>query len=310
MSWFSDLFKEDKQTVNLEPDKTPEQLAVLKAQAEWAQKYGSAYEPGKDYSGQLTAEMTPWEKLSMELLTKYAGSANTGELFGLAKDEVSKTLTDYYNPYTSDYYKSLRTQAGLDTEEAIDTLRRSQGYKGAFFNDSTMRKEGDIRLKGATSLSTLLGSMMDEERARKLSTVPTAVSMDTYENQTAPLNKISALQTAGSLPRTIETENMERLYQDFVRKQTELKGAQESAMGVASTPITYGVKSYESTQPSAFERIMTSVIPLISQAATIAGTGGLGAAAGAGTAAAGAASSAGLNFQAIGSPFLSSLLAA
>jgi len=305
MSWFSDLFKEKEQTVELTPDKTDEQLAVLKAQAEWASKYGTAYEPGKDYTGKLTTEMTPWEKLSMELLTKYAGSANTGELFGLAKDEVSKTLTDYYNPYTSDYYKSLRTQAGLDTEEAIDTLRRSQGYKGAFFNDSTMRKEGDVRLKGATSLSTLLGSMMEEERARKLSTVPTAVSMDTYETSTAPLSKISALQTAGSLPRTIETENMERLYQDFIRQQNELKGAQESAMGVAQTPITYGVKEYTSTQPSAFERIMTSVVPLITQAAAIAGTGGAATPAVAG---AGAAST-GLNFSAIGSPFLSQLLA-
>ncbi len=313
MGAFDWLFGEEEKKVELTPDKTPEQLAVLKQQADWAQKYGTAYEPGKDYTGQLTSEMSPWEKISMELLSKYAGAPNTGDLFGLAKNEVGKTLTDYYNPYTSDYYKSLRKQAGLDTEDAIDTLRRSQGYKGAFFNTSTMDKEGDIRLRGATSLSTLLGSMMDAERARKLATVPQAVSMDTYENQTAPVNKISTLQSAGALPRTIDQANMENLYNDFIRKQTELKGAQASAMGVVQTPIDYGVKSYETTQPSAFERIMTSMVPLISQAASISGTGG-----GSGTYSSinnmisslgsGNSNSGGLNFNAIGSDWLSNLL--
>jgi len=233
-------------------DKEPFQLESGQAVADWAKKYMPGYVPGAEFGGKRTAGMSPQETQGMEWLQKYMNQPNTGENYNLAAGEIKKTLTGGYNPATSDFYQATRQGAMREQESAIDALRRSQGYRGTFFQDTGVREEGKVREGTANYLQQLLGSMGEKERQNRLAAVPQAMNLEQYA-QGAPLAKAAAGMSLGSLPRLIEQGDLEARYQDFLRKQTELGGTIPAAQGVFGTSVNYAV---EQPASSPFDRIM------------------------------------------------------
>jgi hypothetical protein len=258
MSWLSDLFSPKK--TELTSDKESWQMDSGKQLASWAQQYLSQYDPAKDYTGQFTAGMAPGEVSGQNWLAQCLNQPATGKNFELAQNEIQKTLTDQYNPWTSPEYAAMKKGANLDLQDAISTARRGQGARGTYFQDTGVREENKLIGKTQNYLDQLLSSMSMQERQNKLNAVPQAMQLEQYA-QGAPLAKASAGMTLGSLPRLIEQSDLESKYNDFLRKQTALSGAVGANQGVLSTSMGYGAKSYETSSP--FERIMGSVSPMI-----------------------------------------------
>jgi len=254
MSWWDDLFTSKKTT--LQPDKPESAMAAGGALSSWAQKYLQKYEPGKAYEGKLTAPMGAAETKGQDWLMQFLDQKGPGDMYGLAADELKKTMTGGYDPHTSKYYQAMRTGAGYEMEDAVDQLRRSQGARGAYFTESARGEEADMRRKGSNYLMQLLGELSEGERGRKWEGVGKAMELEKYETG-LPLEKAKAGATTGAIPRMIEQSDLESKYQDFVRQQKELGGVVGAAQGVYGTSVGYGVKEYET--PSPFERIMESV---------------------------------------------------
>ena len=269
MSWLSDLFSPKK--VTQEPDKESFQMGSGKAVADWAQKYLSSYVPNAEYGGQFTAGMAPGEQAGQEWLSKYMNQPDLGENYNLAAGEVKKTLTGGYDPYSSDYYKAMRTGAMTEQQDAIDAAKRGQGARGTYFQSTGLTEERKLREGTTNYLQQLLGKMSESERQNRLGAVDKAMNLEQYA-QGAPLAKAQAGMTLGALPRLIEQNDLESRYKDFLRKQDALSGGVNAAAGNFSTGINYGVKNYEA--PSAFERIMGSVAPMAGQIAGAYASGG------------------------------------
>lgn len=265
MSWFSDLFKPKKQ--DLTPDKESWQTSSGQAVSDWAQKYLAQYQPGKAYTGNFTAGMAPGEIAGQSWLADYLSQPNTGPLYDLAKNEITKTLTDKYNPYTSPEYNAFKTGANLNLQDQLTAARRSQGARGSFFQSTGLQEENKLRQTSNNYLDQLLSSMSMQERQNKLNAVPTAMNLESYAKN-IPLQKAQAATTIGSLPRIIEQADLEAKYNDFVRQQGELGKVPGAAQGVFSTSINYGAKTLES--PSTFERIMGYIQENMKTAASMA----------------------------------------
>lgn len=262
-------------TKELTPDKESWQLNAGKAVSDWALKYLNNYIPGKAYTGTRTAGMAPGEVSGQNWLQTYLNQPNTGPLYDLAKGEITKTLSGGYDPYTSPEYNAMKKGASLEMQDTLDAARRGQASRGTFFQSTGIQEENKIRNKTLNTLDQILAGMSERERERKLNAVPTAINLETYANN-QPLQKAQAGMTLGSLPRLIEQADYEAKYQDFVRQQQELSAVPGVAAQNFGTGINYGVKSYET--PSAFERIMGTVAPMIGQAAQVAMAAGSGGA--------------------------------
>jgi len=281
MSWLTDLFAPKK--VTQEPDKTPGQLATGNALTDFAQQYLSQYKPGQDYSGKMTAPMSGNEQAGQDWLTQYMKDPALGENYRLAADEVKKTLTGAYDPYSSEYYKAMRTGAMTEQGDAIDAAKRGQGVRGSFFQSTGLTEERKLREGTTNYLQQMLGKMAENERGNRLGAVDKAMNLEQYA-QGAPLAKAQAGTTLGALPRLIEQADLESRYKDFLRKQEELGGVTSTAQQAFGTNINYGVKNYEA--PSAFERIMGTVAPIAGQVLGNMAFPGAGAAASAASSAA------------------------
>lgn len=267
MGWFSDFFKPKK--VEQKPSKESWQLGAGESLANWATQYLSQYQPGKPYGGKFTAPMAKGEEMGQDWLMKYLEKEGPGEGYGLAWDELQKTMTGKYDPFTSPFYQAMREGAGYQLEEDIDVMRRGQGARGTYFQDTSMREENKMRLRSTNYLMQLLGSLAETERGRRWEGVGKAMELEKYA-EGLPLEKAEAGMRVGALPRLIEQADLESQYQDFLRKQQEFAGAIPAAQGVFATPMDYGVREWEA--PSPFERIMTTMSPFLAD--VIAQTGG------------------------------------
>ena len=247
---------DEKKQIDQKPDVPQWQLDAAKKYSGWLSGNLDKYEPGKDFTGQRVAGMSSPEQQSMGWLQKYLDQPGTGSNFQLSQDELKKTMTGEYDPYKSEYYKDMRTGMNTEMEEQIDVMRRGQGARGTYFQDTSMREENKMRSKGMNSLMQILGGMAETERGRRFQGIEKGVALDEYA-QGAPLKKAAAGQELGSLSRIIEQADLESTYQDFLRKQEELGKIPGLMAGQTGQRYSYGYGGpLESTAPSSFERIM------------------------------------------------------
>lgn len=252
-------FGSEKKT--LESDRPEEQSAVGKQLGSWLSQYLGKYEPGKKYEGELTAPMSAQERAGMDYLNQYLGAPTTGPLYEAGKKELLGTLEgSTYDPAKGLFYKGLRDTALLNEEDVINRQRRGAGYRGAIFQDTSLRDETRARTETGNYLNQLLGGLYEKERERKLSATDKALEYEKY-GQAAPLAKVSAATTFGSLPRLIQQADYEAQYKDFLRKQQELAGVTGAAQSYYQTQgPNYGLREYETASP--FERIMGTIAPV------------------------------------------------
>lgn len=233
--------------------------------ADWVGQYINQYQPGKEYGGQFTAPMTGFESNSLDLLKQYMSAPNTGELFGLSKSHLMDTLSGKYaDPETSPYIQAMTNLAAANLEKQTDLARRGQGARGTFYTKSGIQEERRLREDTQNYLNALIGQFIQGERGNMLRAVPQAAKMDEYESALAPLKKIGAGQTLGSLERIIQQADLERKYNDFKRQQSELSGVPGVGTSLfgTGTNVPYGIQNWQA--PGAdWGGMIGSIAPLL-----------------------------------------------
>ncbi len=180
---------------------------------------------------------SPLEKRGESLMMDILGSPGLmdSEIGGATSAQILKTLRGEYDPYTSEYYKSLRR--GIEREGDVSRGRISRSAQKAGMLQSTPRLMREARLEDEMvgAKGDILAKLFESERGRAISTLDPAMRfMELGETQ--PLRRAGAAYTYGGLPRSIEEKIL------------------AGKTGVAGMSTPYGVKNLYG--PSPMEDIM------------------------------------------------------
>lgn len=194
------------------------------------EQYRRPYYP---YTGKTVAGLTPLEKGAQSYLGQYLGGM--GGYYGLGKEELSKTLTEKYDPYTSPYYQSMRTGALREEEEAVNRLRQGAVGRGTLYSTPTGEAEASLRAHTSNVLSQILGGLSEAERGRRFQ-APSMLS----DLLGAELGQLGGVSGLAALPRTIEQADLASVLEEYRRKQEwPFKQAGLAGMILGSGPEMY-----------------------------------------------------------------------
>src|SRR3990167_8809618 len=270
--------------------RTSERQQVDQFLANFVSTYGKQYQPGKPYGDDLTAGLGSFERQGLDqYLAKYLNQPVVTPNLRASQDYYGKVLAGGFDPGTSEYYRALREEAGLNQKNAIRDLNAELGGRGKYFSSEAVKKTGDITQATDIALNKLLAELGLTERGYQDRAATAAPQLEEYLSG-IPLARAKAATTVGAIPRMLEQQDLESLYQDFLRRQGELGGTIGAGSGVTSNlDIIPG-----SRQKSTFESfIMPMLLAGISAGAgSFLGGGGASAAAGGGGAGGGTVSGA------------------
>lgn len=282
----SSLFGKKKSggdTVPAQNLQTSGQSAAEQEISNFIRKFMGQYTPGKEYGGDFVAPTSEFEQTGLGRLRQFLGAPETGELFGATKQNILDTVGGKFaDPASSPWIKAMTNLSKMNLADAISTSRRGAGARGSFFTDSAIREEGRITDRSLANMDAIVGDFINQERGRQLQAAPIAAGLEQYENLDLPLQRISASQTQGALPRILEQAELEAQYKDFGRKQTELAGVPAAAQNYFGTRVPQ-IPSY--TNPVVEEN---NTLGNILQAISRLNWGGFGGAQGKGPAGGGA----------------------
>lgn len=184
------------------------------------QKVKYNYMPGQKeaYSSLLSGAMgqiTPdyYSKLIQPYTGQFTAPLSADERYGIGW--MKNILTGSYDPRTSPYYQGLRQQAQEDIGQALTNIRQSANLGGMLASTPRIAQEAQAQRKMVNDLSTVLGSLYEQERAR--------------QTQILPLY----MQSAG-LSRQIQQEELNKKYLEFIRQMEALGLPLRTAIQLAS----------------------------------------------------------------------------
>jgi hypothetical protein len=184
------------------------------------------------------------------IISDYLASPDN-ELLGLAKGEISKTLTGEYDPYTSEYYKSLKSGVLKDVGEAQQSLRQKAQAAGMTGSLGSLLEEAGAAGTGQDRLNDILAELQWKERQNRLEILPQAMGLGEYQEQ-LPQRQLSTIAGYAGIPATWQQSDLDRQYQEWLRQKEQ----QKYPMDVASNFLqTYRPEFYYpqySTQGSGF----------------------------------------------------------
>lgn len=247
------FFSKKKTTTTLEPMKEKWQLEAGQNLANFANTNmtQNPFVPGQEY-GRISYLMSPsfYEQIGLDQLGQFQQQGKPAA-FTAANEEMLKTLQGDYDPATSDYYQATRKNIEKERLKAIKDANNLMAKYG--LNQSSYKTDrlSEINENTFDQVSTLLGTMAENERVRKLNAAPVAANIGNMENA-MDLQKIQASQQFGSLPRLLEAVG----YEDFLRQQQERQFPYQVGQQVFSTPIEYGQKSITTESPSTFSKFI------------------------------------------------------
>lgn len=254
--------------VSAQPQIPVWQSAVGEDLSAWVRKFLKSYTPGEAYGGKLSVtDPSSFEQMGLGELGKLLGGPATGELYGAAKGQVMDTLGGRYsNPETSPFIQSFQKLAGQNLQDQITTARGQRGARGSYFTRAGLQEESRLTERTQNTLNSLIESFINQERGRQQAAVPQAQQLEEYGNLTAPLKRVAASQSFGSLPRLLEQSDLERKYSEFQRQRQELSTVPSIGTGVLSKSVPYGINQFSAPQqPGFFDQIS----PFIDVAAKI-----------------------------------------
>lgn len=158
--------------------------------------------PGPQYQGEKVAPMSDAENKSMDFLNEY-GNSNLGSTFGLAKNEISKTLTDQYDPTTSTYYQAVKAEAERAANKNNELIASNAAGGGRYYSGARLKQQREALTDTTNRLNTTMGELAMRERQNKLNVIPQALQI-AQEEQLQPLKKTAAFQQYGALPRELQ----------------------------------------------------------------------------------------------------------
>jgi len=214
--------------------------------SEFIKNYLKYYKPGEPYGGRLSAGgPAPLEQRGLDELSRLLDQPITGELYGAGKQQLLDTLSGKFaDPSQSPFIQSYTNLAKQNLQDAITEARGRRGARGTYFTRAGLQEESRLGERTQNMLNSLIGQFIDAERGRMFQAAPIAQSMEEYGTLTAPLKRIAASQTLGSLPRVLEQADLERAYQDFKRQRGELSELPSLGTSLFGTRVPQVVESY------------------------------------------------------------------
>lgn len=199
---------------------------------------------GPSYTGEMVAPMSEQEKSSLGKLEDYSKyDLSKDQTFQNAKSEINKTLTNQYDPTTSPYYQAVKAEAARNLDQTNKQIASQAAGGGRYFSGSRQQQQREAGTDVNIAMDKLMGSMAENERARRLTAVPMAQSISQQEMQ-LPFQQATALQTLGALPRTIAQAKDQASLEDWLRSNYEYPLAVANiGAGVQSAPL------YEQSSP-------------------------------------------------------------
>ena len=169
------------------------------------------------------------------------------------KAEIGKTLTGQYDPATSPYYQAVKAEAAKNLAETQKSISGKAAGGGRYWTGARLEQQQEAASENARGLNTLMGSLAENERQNRLNVLPQAFQYGQAEQQ-LPLQKATAFQTLGGLPRAIEQMVNQANYQEWLRSQVDYPmQIGGMAMGTQQPPV------YQQKPPSAISQLMSGV---------------------------------------------------
>ena len=254
-----DLFKSKKQTAEVSTVADPYK-DVREKLTSWLG--GQIGKSGQAYSGELTAPMPDYETASLKMLQDYA-NRGTSSSFTAAKKQAEDTLNGTYSdPTKSPYYQAIKAEAANNLVNTNKSINDTASGRGGFWTGARMSERNKAATNSATDLNKTLGALTDSERNRQVSMVPTAAELAKQE-ENAPLLTASALQSLGSLPRTIRQAGDTASYQDWLNANYQYPTQiAQLASGVQQAPL-YGQTGYSQSPFSQIAGVAAQMLPYL-----------------------------------------------
>jgi hypothetical protein len=190
---------------------------------------------GTPYTGELVAPLSEYEQTGLGQLGEYLDwqLPTESNLYKLAESEMTKTLGEEYDPFTSEYYQAYRTNMERELQRAKDRLAATSAAENAYYGGGRLQNERLLEETALGNLAQTLAGLQEAERERRLGAVPTALELTQY-GETAPLARIAASQQYGALPRTVEQTRLDAQYQEWLRQLTDLGIPLDTALALAT----------------------------------------------------------------------------
>lgn len=178
---------------------------------------GQIGKPGPVYSGERTAPMTAQEQGSLDKVDEYA-KTGYGDTFKAGAKQIQDTLSGGYDPASSPYYQAVKAQAAQNLQKTKAGIASDAAGSGRYFAGSRIKQQGNAATQSELGLQTVLGQQAENERQRQISVLPQAMAYGQAEQQ-LPLQQATALQSLGSLPRTLNQNTDNSMLENFYKSQ-------------------------------------------------------------------------------------------
>ncbi len=194
-------------------------------------------QPGKSYTGEMVAPLSEQEGQSFDFLRKY-GEQGDNETMKNARGEINKTLTNQYDPTTSPYYQAVKAQAAVNLDETQRNISSNAAGGGRYWTGARLEQQGKAARDSELGLNTMLGSLAEAERQRRLDVLPQAMQFGQAEQQ-LPLQQATAYQALGALPRNVRQAGDTATQNEWLRSQVEYPMQIANLAAGIQTPPTY-----------------------------------------------------------------------
>lgn len=236
----------DPTTVSQGPLETPEQAIARQQLLKFAQSgtYGG-YTAGANYNAPL-GDFTPTsqESLGLGKLNDLL-LAGRPDVFNQGQQALSDLLspTSRFDPYSSTgefapFLAASNREFGVDQ----NTLKRNLSMQGNLFSTDTARQFSDLTAQHGEQVNSKLASLYSDYINQKINAIPEAANY-AQAGQNLDLGLVGASQQYGSLSRLLNTQGDQASYQDFLRKQTELKDPLNALTSISGQNVPFGPSS-------------------------------------------------------------------
>ena len=183
---------------------------------------------------------------------------------GMSANEqsVQSTLADimggkaFQDPTTSPLYSAFREQSLSDEERSVSQLRHRQSKTGMYNSGRAANEEGELRSDFGNNRNQVLGGMFENER-----------------NRDNPYTRVQAGAQFGSLPRTLEQQNLDNEYQSAIMELLfPYQTGANIAQGIVGNEMWTGPTVTQT--PSGFSQISSALNSIAPMAAMAFGGGG------------------------------------
>lgn len=174
------------------------------AGGDWLKNFLSSFGP-VDMPTQGVAGLSSLQQQLLGYLQQ--GQAGSRQRLGLSGDEITKTLTDSYDPRVGDYYKGLKQEADQTRSRGKTRIRQIANQGGMLSSSPTAEQEADFGSEVDSQLLDKLRGLYEVEREKKLDVARATPGLESSKTDVTG----QAIELA-DVERQVEQERNNALY--------------------------------------------------------------------------------------------------